>query len=65
MLEAPKNEIIWVTYLMDSKPAYAITSTKIRDIYYLYKVENEKLVKTNHKAENPIDLERYIKRGTK
>ena len=65
MLEAPKNETIWVTYLIDGKPAYAITSTKIRDIYYLCKVENGKLVKTNHKAENPIDLEKYIKRGTK
>ena len=36
------NEIIWVTYLYHGKPLYAITSTKPRDEYYLYKVENEK-----------------------
>lgn len=61
MLEPPKNEIIWVTYYIDDQPAYAITSTKIRDFYYLCKVASGKLVKTKHKAENPQTLEKYIK----
>ena len=65
MLEAPGDETIWVTYYFDGKPAYAITSTKIRDFYYLCKVSKGKLVKTKHMAENPRDLERYIKRGDK
>lgn len=63
MLETPKSETVWVTYYMDGQPAYAITSTKIRDFYYLCKVTDGKLVKTKHKAENPQDLEKYIKRG--
>lgn len=60
-MEAPKNETIWVVYIIDDKPGYVITSTRSREVYFLYKVEDEKLIKTKHKAENPMDLEKYVK----
>lgn len=34
------NEIIWVQYLHNNIPIYAITSAKTRDCYYLYKIKN-------------------------
>lgn len=61
MLKIPNNEILWVTYIINEKPAYAITSTKIRDVYYLYRVKDDELVRTNRRAENPNDLEKYVK----
>lgn len=60
-LKIPNNEILWVTYIINEKPAYAITSTKIRDVYYLYRVKDDELVRTNRRAENPNDLEKYVK----
>lgn len=60
-LKIPNNEILWVTYIINGKPAYAITSTKIRDVYYLYRVKEDELIKTNRKSENPNDLEKYVK----
>ena len=61
MLKIPNNEILWVTYIINEKPAFAITSTKIRDVYYLYRVKDGELVRTNRRAENPNDLEKYVK----
>lgn len=55
------NEKIWVTYLYHGKPLYVITSTKLRDEYYLYKVENEKYVKTKYKNKDPTMLEKHMK----
>lgn len=60
-MKIPNNEILWVTYIINEKPAYAITSTKIRDVYYLYRVKDDELVRTNRRAENPNDLEKYVK----
>lgn len=60
-LKIPNNEILWVTYIINEKPAYAITSTKIKDVYYLYRVKDDDLVRTNRRAENPNDLEKYVK----
>lgn len=60
-MKIPNNEILLVTYIINGKPAYAITSTKIRDVYYLYRVKEGELIKTNRKAENPNDLEKYVK----
>ena len=60
-LKIPNNEILWVTYIINEKPAYAITSIKIRDVYYLYSVKDDELVRTNRRAENPNDLEKYVK----
>lgn len=63
MIKAPKNEILWVQHLHKGNVIYVITSTMMRDTYFLYKVEdNDKLVKTRHKSSNPQDLEKYIVR---
>ena len=59
-IKPPKNEIILVQYIKDDKPVYIITSTMLRDMYYLYKVENDKLVKTKHKNKTPTELEKYM-----
>lgn len=63
MLTAPKGETIWVQYVNDGAITHVITSTQLRDIYYLYKVVDGKLIKTKHKSENPPDLEKYIDKG--
>lgn len=63
MIKVPKNEILWVQYWHKNKVIYVITSTRMRDTYFLYKVENEdKLIKTRHKSNNPLDLEKFIVR---
>lgn len=61
MIEAPKNEIIWVNLVSDGVVTHVITSTVIRDMYFLYKVENGKLKKTRYKSEDPTELERKAK----
>lgn len=55
------NEIIWVQYLYKGEPMYVITSTKLRDEYYLYKVKNGDYVKTRYKNKDPTVLEKYMK----
>ena len=60
-LTPPPNEIIWVQYLQNEIPIYVITSTKIRDCYYLYEVKDNKLIKTKHKNKDPTELEKYMK----
>ena len=56
----PKTEIVWVQYLIDNSVRYCITSTKLRDIYYLYKSQKGKLVKTKYQNADPTKLERYM-----
>lgn len=60
-LVSPPNETIWVQYLHNEIPIYAITSTKIRDCYYLYEVKDNKLIKTKYKSNDPTELEAFIK----
>lgn len=59
-IKPPKNEIILVLYTKDDKPVYIITSTILRDTYCLYKIENDKLIKTKYKNKNPTELEKYM-----
>lgn len=61
ILKPPPNEIIWVQYLQNEIPIYIITSTKIRDCYYLYEVKANKLIKTKYKSKDPTELEQHIK----
>lgn len=61
ILIPPPNEIIWVQYLQNEIPIYVITSTKIRDYYYLYEVKDNKLIKTKYKNKDPTELEKYMK----
>lgn len=56
----PKGEVIWVQYMSGGEIKFAITSTPLRDIYYLCEVKNGKLVKTKRKSQNPKELEKYI-----
>lgn len=61
IIKVPKNEILWVQHLVDGKPKYAITSDKLRSMYYLCEVVDDKLIKTKHKNKDPTELEKYIK----
>lgn len=61
MIDAPKGEIIWIQLAKDEVVTHVITSTPLRDVYYLYKVENGKLKKTRYKSDDPTVLERKIK----
>lgn len=56
-----KGETVCLTYKIDGKPKYYITSTALRDIYYLYEVVNDTITKTKHKANNPTDLYEFMK----
>lgn len=60
-IEAPKNNIIWVSYVRDGVVTHMITSNILRTEYYLYKVENGELKKTRYKSEDPTELEKKIK----
>ena len=55
-----KNEKIWLTQITSTK-IYIITSTNLRDMYYLYEVVDGKPVKTKYKNANPTELNKYIK----
>lgn len=58
--EIPKNETIWVTgYDEEQRIHHVITSTKIRDRYFLYLNEGGKLIK-KLKASSPEKFKRYI-----
>lgn len=61
MINAPEGEILWVQILRDEVVTYVITSTPLRDTYYLYKVQNGKLKRTRYQSDDPTELERKIK----
>lgn len=56
-----KGETVCLTYKIDGKPKYYITSTALRDVYYLYEVINNTITKTKYKANNPTDLYEFMK----
>ena len=51
MIEAPKNEKIWVQIVNSGVVTHVITSDILRTIYYLYEVNGDKLRKTRYKNE--------------
>ena len=55
-----KNEKIWLTQITSTK-IYIITSTNLRDTYFLYEVIDGKPVKTKYKNANPTELNKYMK----
>ena len=60
-MDIPKNEILCVWFNdKDDNPRNVITSTKNRETYKLYKVVDNDLVYTKHKAKDPRDLERWV-----
>ncbi len=56
-----KGETVCLTYKIDGKPKYYITSTVLRDVYYLYEVTNDTIIRTKHKADNPTDLYKLMR----
>lgn len=59
-----KGETVCLTYKIDGKPKYYITSTALRDVYYLYEsvpADTIKIIKTKYKADNPVDLYKFTK----
>lgn len=62
LIQVPVGETIWVQYVNNGVVTHIITSTKMRDCYYLYKVVNSKAIKTKYKAESPTQLEKYVTR---
>lgn len=57
----PKNETLWVQYIKDSRVTHVITSKALRDIYFLYEVdENDNLIKTKYKSADPTKLEKLV-----
>ena len=59
MVGIPSTEIVWVTITDDLGDEYVITSKSDRNTYYLYRIENDKVIKLG-KNENPLELEKII-----
>lgn len=58
---SPKGEQVWVRCCDETRTLrYLITSNKLRDRYFLYKVNGEKLERIG-KARSPSDFDRHIK----
>ena len=60
MLIAPKGEIVWAVYICNGVQTHAITSSALRDSYFLCEVQGNKLVKTKKKSPKLMELEQYI-----
>lgn len=57
----PTAEKIAVTYWENLKLKYVITFSKIKEMYYLYEINEEnKVVKSKEKSKSPIDLEKKL-----
>lgn len=57
------KERLWVQIFKEGakEPSYLITSDLMRMTYFLYKVENGKLIKTKYKSKDPTELEKYAR----
>lgn len=56
--KVPKGEILWMQYLgKDHQPKYIVTSKPLRDMYFLYHVDGDKLVKKG-KSKDPSELDK-------
>ena len=57
LLQIQKNEKIWSLFYNEKDELIeVITSNEKRTLYYLYNVENNKLIKDKKKAKCPLDL---------
>jgi len=58
----PKNDIGWVEIHTESGEMYCITSKKDREVYYLYKIEDD-TAQLMGQSQNPLKLEeKFIRR---
>lgn len=64
-IKIPKSETLWVQYMNKGNVTHFITSNTYRDKYFLYEVNDGQIIKTKHKADNPLDLEKYLTGGAK
>ena len=60
VFKVPKGEILWVKYVRQSDVTHIITSDEMRIWYYLYKVQDGKLIKVGKKSHSPSELEVHI-----
>lgn len=61
-LERLKNgEKRVLTYVVDGVDKYVISHSSLKEMYYLYRVIGNELVKTTYKSKNPLELEKYFK----
>ena len=57
-----KTEKVCEQYSINGVLKYIKTQKEpLRDIYYLYEIIEGKAVKTKWKADNPVDLDKWIK----
>ena len=56
----PKNERICVTYVNAKGKMYVCTTNLLGDMFWLYEVVNDKLVKTKHKSKCPLDFDDVV-----
>lgn len=54
------NQILWLTTIIGDK-TYYITSSKIRDMYYLWQDKKGKPVQTKYQSNDPTNLYKYCK----
>lgn len=63
MIGIPTKETIWAQHVTESGRVYYVTSTALRDVYYMYEVVDGKATKLG-KASTPPELEKkFIKEG--
>ena len=60
----PSKEIVWMTYVTESKAKYRISSNAERTLYYLYKEVDNGVIKIA-KGKAPPDLYEVIERDDK
>ena len=59
----PSTETVWLQVLKQDTDIvlYVVTSDKLRQWYKLYSVADNKATYTKHKAQDPRELDKYIK----
>ena len=60
MADLSKGENKVLTYVVVADDVF-ISHNPIKGMYYLYRVIDKDIIKTNYKSTNPLDLERHLK----
>jgi hypothetical protein len=56
----PKNEHICTIYTNSKGKQYICTANQTGDMFFLYEIDNNKLIKTKNKSKNPLDFDTVI-----
>ena len=59
-MEIP-NQTIWLQIIKNGEVIGLITSSSLRDKYFLYEVKGGKPIKTKHTSSDPTRLEEFVK----